>query len=124
MKTCTKCKQSKQLTNFSKNKNSKDGLQNWCRQCRSIDHLIHCSKYKVKQAASNAAHYLANKENILAKNQEYYLANKEKEAIRKAHYYALNRIAIDAQRKAYKEKNKEKCRIRQAGYLKKYYHAN
>jgi len=37
MKTCTKCKQSKQLSEFNKNKNYKDGFSYVCRNCKKIE---------------------------------------------------------------------------------------
>lgn len=33
---CTKCKEWKQLSCFSKNKNHKDGLNCWCKSCISV----------------------------------------------------------------------------------------
>lgn len=33
MKTCTKCKQQLNTTNFSKQTKSKDGLHHWCKSC-------------------------------------------------------------------------------------------
>ena len=39
MKTCTKCKQEKELTLFSKDKYKKDGRRSACKQCNTIDHL-------------------------------------------------------------------------------------
>lgn len=33
-KVCTKCGVEKPLTEFGKNKNSKDGMQNWCKKCK------------------------------------------------------------------------------------------
>lgn len=35
MKTCTKCLQSKDKTSFSPKKESRDGLQSWCKKCTS-----------------------------------------------------------------------------------------
>ncbi len=35
MKHCKKCGQDKDFSSFSKNKNKKDGLQPWCKQCTS-----------------------------------------------------------------------------------------
>lgn len=34
MKKCTRCKLFKKLKEFSKNKSRKDGLRNWCKDCR------------------------------------------------------------------------------------------
>lgn len=36
MKLCTKCNVEKELSSFSKNKNSKDGLQYYCRSCMKV----------------------------------------------------------------------------------------
>lgn len=36
MKTCNRCKQSKELSEFGKNKRRKDGLQSYCKQCNRI----------------------------------------------------------------------------------------
>ena len=35
MKWCPKCKQDKGLSEFHKNRSSKDGLQSWCKICRA-----------------------------------------------------------------------------------------
>lgn len=35
LKTCAKCKQIKLITDFSKDVRTKDGLQDWCRRCKS-----------------------------------------------------------------------------------------
>lgn len=37
MKTCSKCKESKSLDSFNKDKNKKDGLHIWCRSCGNKD---------------------------------------------------------------------------------------
>jgi hypothetical protein len=54
VKVCTKCKIKKELTEFSKDKNSKDGYYYSCKSC--------CKEY-----------HQANKEY----SKEYYQANKE-----------------------------------------------
>jgi len=36
MKICTKCKEEKELINFSKRKDSKDGYKNQCKICFGI----------------------------------------------------------------------------------------
>lgn len=53
MKTCTTCKQQKDLADFNKKKSTRDGLQAKCRECS-------------KRLAQS--HYLANKDYYLGKN--------------------------------------------------------
>jgi hypothetical protein len=37
-KVCTRCKQEKDIAEFTKDKNNKDGLNRWCKECQSLDH--------------------------------------------------------------------------------------
>lgn len=47
MKTCAKCKEEKELTEFSKNnKNKLNGLSSWCKKCQNEDKKIHYQKNK------------------------------------------------------------------------------
>ena len=45
-KECTGCKISKELTEFSKNKTTKDGFQYSCKQCRNGFYLDNIDRYK------------------------------------------------------------------------------
>jgi hypothetical protein len=57
-KRCSKCRLVKSQTEFSSNRNNKDGLQRWCKAC-------------------NAEHYTVNREAIAAQQAHYRAANKE-----------------------------------------------
>ena len=57
-KTCTKCGVEKDVSEFSKNINAKDGLFAWCKSC-----------YK--------KHYEVNREKIIVKQMERYEAKRE-----------------------------------------------
>lgn len=50
MKTCTKCKKTKDLTEFYKNKTSKDGYGNYCRICKGLYQLEYRQNNKEKVA--------------------------------------------------------------------------
>ena len=62
-KKCAECGRDLSLGEFSKNKNSKDGLQSRCRQCFS---------------AYNRANYAANREKIKRSVSAYKINNPEK----------------------------------------------
>ena len=53
-KKCSRCKTIKIITNFSKNKAKKDGLQNSCKNCRSIEQSFY--KYSEKTFEKRKKH--------------------------------------------------------------------
>jgi hypothetical protein len=115
MKKCSKCKIEKELTEFSKDRRSKDGLQNKCKFCNKEYH----KKYYQANKEYRKKYYKENKEKI----KKYYQANKEyrkkyykenKEKIKK--YYQANKERLKERSKKYREANKE--------YYKKYREAN
>jgi hypothetical protein len=71
MKTCTKCGQSRLLSDYNKNKIKKDGLQCICNYCRK--------EYRLK-----------NKEHIQLKNKEYRLKNKEHIQLKNKEHHKKN----------------------------------
>jgi hypothetical protein len=73
MKKCSKCGIEKSLTEFHKNKGSKDGHRSECKSC-------------TKQ--QKAEWYVQNKERIKQQHAEWYAQNKEKIKKQKAEYYA------------------------------------
>ena len=89
-KVCTKCSESKQLSDFSKSKRSKDGLEHACRDCRSL---------------KNRAYYSSNKEKVLAECKAYRENNKDKESARKKAYYEANLDKVLADMKAWNGAN-------------------
>jgi len=101
VKVCGKCKVKKPVSEFCKNKLSKDGLRFKCKSC---------SKEYDKE------YYQANKERKKEFNKEYYKHNKE---LHKK-YYEENKEYIKERRKKYREENKEY--IKERG--KKYKQAN
>ena len=82
MKACRICEQDKPLTEFTKQKNSKDGLDNRCRPCRAI---------------LKKEYYEKNKEQILSKNAEWA---------------KNNRMVTRAIQKRYRDNNPDKCKER------------
>ena len=99
LKICTKCGHPKPATteNFARNKSKPDGLESWCKACRSL-------------------HYLANKERIDARNRAYAEANKEGEAARQRRWYQANKDRVAKSGRAWQEENRERLADRRRAY--------
>lgn len=93
MKTCSKCKEEKLFSEFSKNKSRKGGYHNICKIC-------------VKE------YYDVNRNKIILHKQEYYQANKAKIAIARKEYQKANKGKI----LEYLEANKNKIADQQIKY--------
>ena len=109
LKSCRTCGVEKPLVNFCKNKNSKDGYNNQCKDCRK--------KYA-------AEHYLLNKDNIKKKTRAYKVKNKQQtkeyaKAYNKKLREEKREELIKYQRNYYK-KNKEIILNKNKDYEKKY----
>jgi hypothetical protein len=78
MKTCCKCKESKELTEFNKHKGNKDGLQYTCNPCRKAIAAEYYIKTIEAQAARGKRYREANIEKVRATRKRYYQENKEK----------------------------------------------
>ena len=49
MKTCTKCKEEKELKSFNPRDGSKDGYMSFCRECQRAQHKIYHEREKLKK---------------------------------------------------------------------------
>ena len=94
MKTCTKCKIEKEVTEFSKQKKTKDGLTYACKPCRK--EYDETNKERIKEYRKE--YYKNNKE----REKEYYKNNKE--------YFKEYRENNKEYFKEYREKNKERAK--------------
>lgn len=91
-KTCTKCLEEKELSEFHFRSGSKVKPQSHCKSC--------CSERK-------KAHYKENKEIISEKARSYYSENKEKVSRTQKTYYENNSEYVKAKNKEWFEANKE-----------------
>jgi hypothetical protein len=112
MKVCIKCKQEQELDHFYKNKNKKDGLGVWCKDCfkkyLSNNPYYQKNKDKVKQ------YYQDNKDRI----KQYYQDNNNKVKIKNKIYQQNNKEKFNSSSKKYYQKNKEKVKQYQKIYRK------
>jgi hypothetical protein len=131
---CFWCKEEKNLSEFSKDKKQKNGLNIHCRECikkkyrankekilsrnkkyrdknkekiaKQIKEYQKDNKYKISQRSKKR--YSENKEKILKKNREYYSKNKEKVRSKQEEYYCKNKNKVAKRAKEYREENIEK----------------
>lgn len=123
MKTCRKCLIQKELIDYGKNKNEKDGLNKYCKLCE----LERGKKYrernpdKIRQTAKK---YRTQSKEKYKKTIERYLEKNpnmtSKERSKKYRENSEYRKKMNELRKDYRIKNIEKERERE----KKYYHEN
>jgi len=108
MKVCTKCKEEKPFSEFSKRVASKDGLGHRCKPCVSL--------YQATRRNGE------NRKRILAEKKAWYKKNKEEISIKSKAHYEKNKERISAKNKAYRdlEVNKLKAKV----WQKTYYEAN
>ena len=98
-KTCSKCKETKPVTEFSKDRNRGDGLRSDCKACLRAD---------------AKAYRAANLEKVTAAGKRYREANKEKCAAGHKAYCAANPELVAAQQKAWRTANPERIAAYQA----------
>ncbi|MCK5614402.1 endonuclease VII domain-containing protein [Candidatus Pacearchaeota archaeon] len=77
MKQCTKCKETKSISEFNKDtSHSKNGLHSHCKQCVKKYNQVH----KVRRHEQQKKYYQLHKAKILKRNKEYSKTEKGKSA--------------------------------------------
>lgn len=107
-KHCPTCNQSKELTEFSKAKSKKDGLQYRCKACEKQYNQTNAEVIAARKKQWNEA----NKEHNAARDKQYKQANKEHIAATNKQYYLDNTEHI----KQYKQDNAEHIAARDKLY--------
>lgn len=79
MKTCSDCKQEKEVGAYSKDRYNPDGLRYWCRECAAV----RWQKY-----------YLAKPDHFRAKSKEWGKANPEKKRLVFKRCYLKSRYGL------------------------------
>ena len=85
-KRCPKCERVLPLSDFYRDKQTKDGLSCWCKACIKAKNAQHYQTNKDKIKAYKADYYQTNKDAILKKADDYYQTNKDKIKAYKAEY--------------------------------------
>ncbi|GAB2938259.1 hypothetical protein [Hafnia psychrotolerans] len=107
MKICDRCKIEKSSTLFVKNKRTKDGLHNWCRQCSSDYKKEYHLKNREKILKRKRDEYVAAPEKSKARVSAWYEENKERKQEYDQQYNTLNRDKKTAQGNEWVKKNRD-----------------
>lgn len=75
-KTCSRCKETKSVSEFSKDRGRKDGLQSQCKGCWSSYGRKYRELNKEKLSNKQRRWRSENKEKVSARNRSYYEANR------------------------------------------------
>ncbi len=98
MKKCTKCKIEKPLTEFYKDKNSKDGYGFYCKSCKNEWY----NEWYKSNKESRAEYYQLNKEYLTRGHQKYRSSKKEYYKEYNKNYFQSNKEIIYKRRKEYR----------------------
>jgi hypothetical protein len=80
MKTCTKCKESKELVCFFKNKSKSDGFNHQCKECALKGARKHRQANPEKLAEYQRKYQQANAEKIAERNRKHYESQKQEQS--------------------------------------------
>lgn len=90
MKTCSKCKLAKPLTEFGRDKKMKDGVRYCCKQCNNAASIAWALAYPDRKKAARIKYITTNPEANAASKAVYRKNNKEKIAVSNAQYRKEN----------------------------------
>ncbi|KKL12091.1 hypothetical protein LCGC14_2539250 [marine sediment metagenome] len=105
-KKCSGCKKTKQYKNFNKNKNSFDGLQQYCRDCQKEYRLNNKERYN----ESAKKWYRKNTKYCLELKKKWVEQNQERTKQNRASWYKNNRDKSLLSSKKWRENNPEKVK--------------
>lgn len=118
MKVCSKCKKELSYDNFHKNKNSKDGLNCWCKDCVKkiyADNRDERLKYQKDYKNANEERFKEQQKRYKTKVKEQ---NKEKNYQKYKMYEKRNKEKLTKHRQEYFQKNKDKILDYNRKYIK------
>ena len=112
MKPCRVCAVEKDLSEFNKNKGTRDGHLNICRECQRVQKKMYYTKNRDKYNAQNAEWKRKNRDRLREYNKAYYAKNGN--AARRA-WQAANPERVAARNK--QRRVLEKCGVPMRHYV-------
>ncbi len=80
-KNCTKCRKTKPVSEFSRHKRHRDGLQSHCKACKAVADKAYAESNRKKVSAKKRAWYDSHTELSKKRAKAHYNANKERHAM-------------------------------------------
>lgn len=128
-KACSKCKQSKNISEFGKRTNTKDGLALKCKKCINSYCVGSSEKIKLRKKSyynkncnrlkkESIDRYRINAEKVKATLRARYLANPDKFKIKSKTYQKLNKKKISLTKAQYRLINHSKMKAKDLAYRK------
>lgn len=90
MKSCSKCRIKKPVSDFSKKSSATDGLSSQCKTCVAVSMMKYRENNKEKLAEAGRKYRDVSRERYSEGRRAYNLANKEKIAARQREYHRAN----------------------------------
>ena len=131
MKICSKCKNEKEFSDFSKWKYSKDGFRNYCKECSKNEQKKYREKNKDTLKEKSRIYYYENNDKIKVylksddrkkSKKEYYERNKNRVKKKSSEYYYSNVEKVSDRQKEYRKT--EKYKKSRSIYLKNWSKSN
>jgi 5-methylcytosine-specific restriction endonuclease McrA len=108
-KVCSKCGISKNIIEFHKCSNNKDGYKNICKKCRSLESKLRYEENKEKRKEQNKEYYRNNKDKCTKAPKAYREANKKRLKEKRREYQRKNRSHFNEYSKAQYHSKKGKA---------------
>jgi len=112
MKRCATCGETKDESEFSKNKSRKDGMHSDCKICNAAYH----AKHREEIVARKAAYYAEHREEHAERAAAYRAEHREEIAARRATYYANHRNEYADYHQAYYTEHRDQIVLRGVRY--------
>lgn len=106
-KICSCCKIEKDINEFYKKSDSKDGHHPYCKKCSSIKRKKYYQENKEHSKKTMKEYYENNKEQIRKINQKWYFKHQEEMKEYNNKYFNDNKSKILKQQKEYYQNNKD-----------------
>ena len=117
MKTCSKCKIEKELTDFYKKSVSKDGYRSECKDCSNK--YTQENKESIKEYSKKRYESVKDTSDFKKMRKNWYELNKDSQIEKNKKWRKENKEQIDSYKKEYYETNKDEILSKRKEYYKR-----